>query len=164
MPEPGRQPHRLIDMKHGAAAIGAAFLGVFLSTCSQPHARPAASPPCAGCGPVESHARVGAVTGYIDPCFALPPRGQLPYAAGTVVVHRGREHLKPAGPGWYRIVLGTVVSQQHIRQNQRFLFVNLPPGQYVLAAVRDHSNVTSTLDVSITAGEVVHRNIPNTCK
>lgn len=113
---------------------------------------------------MELHASGGAVTGYIDPCFAAAGTGgRLPHAAGTVVVHRGREHPRPAGPGWYRIVLGAVVSQQHIGQNQRFLFVNLPPGQYVLAAVRDRSNVTSTLDVSITAGEVVHRNIPNTC-
>jgi hypothetical protein len=87
----------------------------------------------------------------------------LPYAAGTVTALRGRETWKPDGPGTSRLQLpATVAARQHVGENQRFSF-DLAPGQYVLVARYQNGNAMSFLDVSIAAGRVLHRDLPNLC-
>jgi hypothetical protein len=103
------------------------------------------------------------VTGYIDPCEGIPI-ARSPYAAGTVTALRGRETWKPAGHGTWRPQLpAAVAARQHVGENQKFYF-DLPPGRYVLVARYDRGNATTLLDVSIAAGRVLHRDLPNLCK
>jgi hypothetical protein len=136
-----------------AAAIGGglAGAGAWSGSGTQPPSRPA---------PLTVH--TGGITGYIDPCEGI--NVGLPYAAGTVTALRGRETWKPDGPGTWRLQLpATVVARQRVAENHQYYF-DLGPGQYVLAARYDRGNAMSFLDVSIAAGRVLHRDLPNQCK
>ena len=76
---------------------------------------------------------------------------------------RGRETWKPDGHGTYQLQLpATVAARQHVGENQKFYF-DLAPGRYVLVARYDRGNGMSFLDVSIAAGRVLHRDVPNLC-
>lgn len=138
-----------------AAAIGGGLAGAGAWSGSSPAARsgPGRS------APLTEH--TGGVTGYIDPCEGLPAR--LPYAAGTVTALRGRTTWKPDGPGTWRLQLPvSVAARQHVTENHQFTF-DLAPGQYVLVGRYDRGNAMTFLDVSITAGQVLHRDLPNLC-
>jgi len=136
-----------------AAVIGGglAGAGAWSGSGTQRPGRPA---------PLTAH--TGAVTGYIDPCEGITVG--LPHAAGTVTALRGRETWKPDGPGTWRLQLpATVAARQHVAENHQYYF-DLAPGQYVLEARYDRGNAMSFLDVSIAAGRVLHRDLPNLCK
>ena len=125
--------------------------------------------PRSGPGPVSVPSRhaplvaqAGTVTGYIEACTGLPV--QLPYAAGTVTALPGQVTWAPPGAGFSRPRFPTAVAaQQHVGQNQQFS-LHLPPGQYVLVGHYDRGNTTTFLDVSIVAGQVLHRDLPDPCK
>jgi len=139
-----------------AAALGGGFAAAGAWSGSGPAASGGASQPA------RLPARVGMVAGYIDPCEGVITG--LPYAAGTVTALRGRETWKPDGQGTYRLQLPvSVAARQHVGQNQRFQF-DLTPGRYVLVARYDRGNAMSFLDVSITAGRLLHEDLPNQCK
>jgi len=138
------------------AAVGDCFAAMVALSGSSP------APPGHLGPPAPRPARTGGVTGYIDPCEGLPIQG-LPYAAGTVTALRGRETWKPDGPGTSRLQLpATVAARQHVGETQRFTF-DLAPGQNVLVARYQNGNAMSFLDVSIAAGRVLHRDLPNLC-
>jgi hypothetical protein len=115
------------------------------------------------------------VTGYIDPCEGMGigmryAARTLPYAAGTVTALRGSQTWKlvrgesNATYQTYRLVLpAAVAARQHVSQNRRFSF-ELPPGDYVLVGRYDDGSGTTYLDVTIAAGRVLHRDLPNLCK
>jgi hypothetical protein len=109
-------------------------------------------------------ARTGAVIGYIERCVGIARPGQLPpYPAGAVEALRGRETLRRLLSGPLQLVLPkTVVATEQVRTGQMFAF-HLPPGRYVLLAHYDQG-ATSLLSLSIRAGPVVRRNLPNLCK
>ena len=141
-----------------AAALGGGLAGAGALSGSGPAARGSHSRPI----PLTAH--TGGVTGYIDPCEGILIGTGLPYAAGTVTALRGRETWKPGGDGTYRLQLPpTVAARQHIAQNRKFYF-DLAPGRYVLVARYDRGNAMTFLDVSIVAGRVLHRDLPNLCK
>ena len=76
---------------------------------------------------------------------------------------RGRQTWKPDGPGTWRLQLpATVAARQHVTENHQFTF-DLAPGRYVLVGRYDRGNAMTFLDVSITAGRVLHRDLPNLC-
>ncbi len=138
------------------AAIGGGLAGAGAWSGSRPAARSSPSQPA----PLTAH--TGGITGYIDPCEGT--NVGLPYAAGTVTALRGRETWKPDGPGTWRLQLpATVAARQHVAENHQYYF-DLAPGQYVLVARYDRGNAMSFLDVSIAAGRVLHRDLPNLCK
>ncbi len=147
-----------------AAAVGGGLAGAAVLSGSGATAHSGASHPA----PLATH--TGVVTGYIDPCQGLGiQRGPMPYAAGTVTALHGRQTWKlVAGESnrtyqTYRLVLPTAVAaRQHVSQNQKFS-LDLPPGQYVLVARYDDGGGITFLDVSVTAGRVLHRNFPNVC-
>jgi hypothetical protein len=139
-----------------AAAIGGGLAGADALSGSRPAARGSSSRPT----PPTAH--TGGVTGYIDPCEGI--NAGLPYAAGTVIALRGQETWKPTGGGTYRLQLPAIVAaRQHVGENQKF-YLDLAPGQYVLVARYDRDNAMTFLDVPITAGRVLHRNLPDLCK
>lgn len=109
-------------------------------------------------------ARTGAVTGFIDPCEGIAIPG-APFAAGTVVVLRGKQTSRETAPGVYQVVLpSAVVGREHVGKDQPFDF-ELAPGSYVLVATFDTGgNARGMLDVHITGGTVLQQNIPNACK
>ena len=75
-----------------------------------------------------------------------------------------KETWKPGGDGTYRLQLPpAVAARQHVGQNRKFYF-DLAPGRYVLAARYDRGNAMTFLDVSVVAGRVLDRNLPNLCK
>jgi hypothetical protein len=138
------------------AAIGGGLAGAGAWSGSRPAARSSPSQPA----PLTAH--TGGITGYIDPCEGT--NAGLPYAAGTVTALRGRETWKPDGPGTWRLQLpATVAARQHVAENHHYYF-HLAPGQYVLVARYDRGNAMSFLDVSVAAGRVLHRDLPNLCK
>lgn len=139
-----------------AAALGGSFAGAGALFGSGPAARGGPSRPA----PLTAH--TGGVTGYIDPCEGI--NTGLPYAAGTVTALRGQATWEPAGDRTYRLQLpATVAARQHVGQNRKFYF-HLAPGRYVIVARYDRGNAMTFLDVSIVAGRVLHRDLPNVCK
>ena len=139
-----------------AAALGGGLAGAGAWPGSGPAARGGPS------RPAPLAARTGGVTGYIDPCEGIDTG--LPYAAATVTALRGRETWEPAGDGTRRLQLpATVAARQHVGQNRKFYF-DLAPGRYVLAARYDRGNAMTFLDVSVVAGRVLDRNLPDLCK
>jgi hypothetical protein len=145
----------------GALIVVAAVAGCFAAMVALSGSNPA--PPGHLSPPAPLTARAGEVTGYIDPCEGLPIQG-LPYAAGTVTALRGQQTWKPDGPGTSRLQLpATVAARQHVGANQAFSF-DLAPGQYVLVARYQTGNAMSFLAVSVAAGQVLHRDLPNLCR
>lgn len=143
-----------------AVLIIAAIGGGLAGTGTWSGSRPAA--PSGPGRPAPLTAHTGEVTGYIDPCEGV--NVGLPYAAGTVTALRGTETWKPDGPGTWRLQFpADVAARQHIGENQEFNF-DLAPGRYVLVARYDRGNAMSFLDVSIAAGRILHRDLPNLCK
>jgi hypothetical protein len=139
-----------------ATAIGGGLAGAGAWSGSGPAAPSGPSRPA----PLTAH--TGGVTGYIDPCEGV--NVGLPYAAGTVTALRGRETWKPDGPGTWRLQLpATVAARQHVAEDHQYSF-DLAPGQYVLVARYERGNAMTFLDVSIAAGRVLHRDLPNLCK
>jgi hypothetical protein len=139
-----------------AAAAGGGLAATGAPSGSRPAARSSPGQPA----PLTAHA--GGVTGYIDPCEGIGTG--LPYAAATVMALRGRETWKPDGHGTRRLQFpATVAARQHVGENHQFHF-DLAPGRYVLLARYDRGNGMSFLDVSIAAGRVLHRDLPNLCK
>ena len=112
---------------------------------------------------VSPTARTGAVTGYIDACAVLVTPRQ-PHAAGTVKALPGRLTWKPNGPGTYRLVLPTTTAAtQHVAAGAAFSF-HLAPGHYVLVTGDNSRTVMSFASVTVAAGRVVHKDLPNLCK
>jgi hypothetical protein len=110
-------------------------------------------------------ARTGVVTGHLEACNGLGVADPPPVTPGTVTVLRGKETWKPIGDGTLeRILPTTVVAREYISNNysQLFRFV-LPPGQYLLAGSYYHGNVTTAWPISITAGKVLHQDVPDMC-
>ena len=139
-----------------AAAAGGGFAGAGALSGSRPAVRSSPGQPA----PLT--ARTGGVTGYIDPCEGIDIG--LPYAAGTVMALRGREIWKQDGHGTDQLQFpATVAARQHVGENHQFHF-DLAPGEYVLLARYDRGNGMSFLDVSIAAGRVLHRDLPDLCK
>ncbi len=151
-------------------AIAAATGGVLAGAGILPGGRAAPAARRGPSAPAPLAAHTGAVTGYIDPCRGLGiARGPEPYAAGTVTALRGHQTYELVGSEsnrtyqTYRLVLPTAVAaRQHVSENQRFYF-DLPPGQYVLVGRYADGNATTLLDVSISAGRVLHENLPDFC-
>lgn len=146
------------------AAIGGGFAWAGTLSGSGPAARGGPS------RPATLTAHTGGVTGYIDPCQGIGIDIGLPYAAGTVTALRGRETWKLVRSEsnrtyqTYRMVLPTAVAaRQHVGENQKFSF-DLPPGRYVLVGRYDRGNFETFLDVTIAAGTVLHRDLPDLCK
>jgi hypothetical protein len=143
------------------AALVAAAAGAFVAhsalstrpvTKTHPHNLPLA-------------ARTGVVTGHLDACNALGIADPPPVTPGTVTVLRGKETWKPIGDSTFkRILPTTVVAREYISNNysQLFRFV-LPPGQYILAGSYNHGNFTAPWPISITAGKVLHQDVPDIC-
>jgi len=111
----------------------------------------------------------GAVTGFIQPCAALPfPQftstgARLFSAAATAEALRGHGHWKPVGDGTYQAVFPAVVARQRVSQNQKFLFGRLSPGQYVILARYAEGNAITWLDVSVIAGRTSNVDLPDMC-
>lgn len=146
-----------------AVAIGGGFAAAGVLSGSGPAARD-------GLGrstPLAAH--TGRVTGYIDPCEGIDIG--LPYAAGTVTALRGRQTWKLVASEsnrtyqTYRLVLpAAVAAREHVSQNQTFSF-DLAPGRYVLVGRYDDGGGGATYaDVTIAAGTVLHRDLPDLCK
>jgi hypothetical protein len=115
--------------------------------------------------------RTGVVTGRLEACRALPigigpfKNNPLPVTPGTVTVLRGQETWKPVGHGTYKLVLPTtVLARAYIGDNyhQMFHFM-LPPGPYVLVGRYTSGNIISTWPISVTAGTILHQDVPNEC-
>jgi len=136
------------------------LLAVFASLRLSPSSRP----------PGVGGTRTGAVTGYIQPCAGAPlfppitSTGARLFSAATVEALRGHEYLKPVGDGIYRIVFPTVVAaRERVAQNQQFRFDRLAPGRYVIWARYAGGNVSTFLDVSVSAAKVAAVNLPDRC-
>ena len=143
-----------VVMSAAGVLIARAVTGT--AAAMQPHPRAVAAP-----------AVTGFVTGYLPACFgvALPNR-PLPVTPGTVTVVRGRITSKPVGPGTWRIVYpnGPVLAREHISDNytQTFRFA-LPPGQYVLEGSYDAGNISTAIQVTVTAGKIARVSLPSIC-
>jgi hypothetical protein len=148
----GRRAALAVIITAAALGGGLAAAGALSSRGPAPHSAPA---------PV-SLADTGTVTGYIDACTGLALL--QPYAAGTVMALPGQVTWAPAGAGFSRPRFpATFVAEQHVGQDQQFSF-HLAPGHYVLVGHYDRGNTTTFLDVSIVAGQVLHRDLPDLCK
>jgi hypothetical protein len=153
----------------GAAAVMLALallVGLWLSPPGRP---PLASSPVVVAMPWV--ARTGTVTGYIEPCSGLgspmytSSGARLFSAAATVEALSGQERVKPASHGVYQLVLPTVIAaRERVSQNQKFRLDHLAPGRYVILAQYAGSNATTSLDVSVTPGQVADILLPDVCK
>jgi hypothetical protein len=143
-----------------AAAAGGGFAWAGALSGGKPADQGSPSPSPSQPAPLTAH--TGGVTGYIDPCEGVGTG--LPYAAGTVMALRGRETWKPDGHGTDRLQFpAAVAARQHVGESHKFDF-DLAPGQYVLVARYDHGNGMTFLDVSVAAGRVLDRDLPDLCK
>jgi hypothetical protein len=143
-----------------AAAAGGGFAWAGALSGGKPADQGSPSPSRSQPAPLTAH--TGGVTGYIDPCEGVGTG--LPYAAGTVMALRGRETWKPDGHGTDRLQFpAAVAARQHVGESHKFDF-DLAPGQYVLVARYDHGNGMTFLDVSVAAGRVLDRDLPDLCK
>jgi hypothetical protein len=69
-----------------------------------------------------------------------------------------------AGRGTRRLELpATAAARQHVAEGQSFS-LDLAVGQYVLVAPVGGSGDLSFVDVTVTAGQVLHQDLPNLCK
>jgi hypothetical protein len=108
-------------------------------------------------------AGMSGVTGYIQPCIGVGPPGRLSYPAGVVAARPAHERLVGTYQSPFRpVVPPKVVAIDLVKADQKFHF-HLPPGRYVLVA-HFEGTVISLLNVSITAGAMLHRDIPASCK
>jgi hypothetical protein len=143
-----------------AAAAGGGFAWAGALSGGKPADQGSPSPSPSQPAPLTAH--TGGVTGYIDPCEGVGTG--LPYAAGTVMALRGRETWKPDGHGTDRLQFpAAVAARQHVGESHKFDF-DLAPGQYVLVARYDRGNGMTFLDVSVAAGRVLDRDLPDLCK
>jgi hypothetical protein len=145
-----------------AAAAGGGFAWAGALSGGKPADQGSPSPSPSRSQPAPLTAHTGGVTGYIDPCEGVGTG--LPYAAGTVMALRGRETWKPDGHGTDRLQFpAAVAARQHVGESHKFDF-DLAPGQYVLVARYDRGNGMTFLDVSVAAGRVLDRDLPDLCK
>jgi hypothetical protein len=135
-----------------AGIVAASAGGGLLAAGVTPVPRPQRPAPVA--------ARTGRVTGYIDACEAIGiPRQR--HAAGTVTALRGRLTWKDDGRETYQPQLPTTTAaRQRVAAGHTFSF-DLAAGQYVLVA---RGVDLSFIDVTVTAGRVLHQDLPNRCK
>jgi hypothetical protein len=140
-----------------AAAVGGGLIATGVFTGSRPVTRIGLQ------RPVPLAARTGAVTGYIDACEGVEVT--RPYhAAGTVTALRGRLTWKDNSRGTRPLRLpATAAARQRVAEGQAFSF-DLAVGQYALVVRDGGGNVLSFVDVTVTAGRVLHRDLPNLCK
>jgi hypothetical protein len=141
-----------------AAAVGGGLIATGVFTGSRP---------VTGIGlqrPAPLAARTGAVTGYIDACAGVFIPESQRHAAGTVTALRGRYIWKDDSRGIRRLQLpATAAARQHVAAGQAFSF-DLAVGPYVLVVRDGGGNVVSFVDVTVTAGRVLHQDLPNLCK
>lgn len=90
---------------------------------------------------------LGTVAGYIDPCYGIPPPTSPPYYSGTVVAVQG----------------GTTVASETVGTGSGYHFTLLPGG-YRLVAHNTPDQNNRWVDVTVVAGQITRRDIPNTCK
>lgn len=113
-------------------------------------------------------AKVGrvVVTGGIRPCSGLPPRmgrGLPRYAAGTVLVLRGRLAWRKDRRGIRTLILPHhVVARETVKVNHLYRFA-LPPGSYVLTARLPHADERPFVQIRVKEGVDIHADIPNMC-
>jgi hypothetical protein len=140
-----------------AAAVGGGLIATGVFTGSRPVTRIGLQ------RPAPLAARTGTVTGYIDACEGVSLPGSH-HAAGTVTALRGRYIWKDNSRGTPRLQLpATAAARQHVAEGQAFSF-DLAVGQYVLVVRDGGGNVLSFVDVTVTAGRVLHQDLPNLCK
>ena len=115
-------------------------------------------------------AGTGAVTGYIQPCSGLgfpeyAAAGARVFSAAAVVeALPGQELQEPVGDGNYRVVLPAVVAaRDRVSQNQQFRLDDLAPGRYVILAQYAPGGASTSLEVSVAAGQVAKVYLPNPC-
>jgi hypothetical protein len=141
-----------------AAAVGGGVIATGVFTGSRP---------VNGIGrqrPAPLGARTGAVTGYIEACAGVFIPGSQRHAAGTVTALRGRYSWKDDNRGTPRLRLpATTAARQHVAAGQAFSF-DLEVGRYVLLVRDGGGNVLSFVDVTVSAGRVLHQDLPNLCK
>jgi hypothetical protein len=113
---------------------------------------------------LEAQQQSGVVTGFINPCVGIRPRGmQFPYAEGTVIALRGVTRLEPI-PGGHKEILPTArVGRQHVDNDTPYRF-ELPPGRYVMAWNYGRDLVPKVgMNVTIQPGKTVRLNL-GACK
>jgi hypothetical protein len=145
----------------GAAAVAGGLMAARVFT---------GSPPASGIGPrrpAPLAARAGRVTGYIDACLGIYFPGAPRYAAGTVTALRGRETWRNIGDGDSLPQLPpaatATAARRHVAAGQAFSF-DLTAGQYALVARYDDGNGRNIVNVTVTAGQVLHLDFPDICK
>jgi hypothetical protein len=140
------------------AAVGGGLIASVIVTGSRP--APRIGPP----HPVPLAAGTGRVTGHIDVCAGAMVPGRQLHAAGTVTALRGRYTWKDDGRGTRKFELPTTVAaRQHVGECQSFS-LSLAVGQYVLVAPDGGPGDLSFVEVTVTAGRVLHQDLPNLCK
>jgi hypothetical protein len=146
----------------GASIVAASVGGSLIATGVFTGSRPVT--PLVPQRPASLAARIGRVTGYTDACEGKGVPGTPHHAAGTVTALRGRATWKDNGRGTRRLELpATAAARQHVAEGQSFS-LDLAVGQYVLVAPVGGSGGLSFVDVTVTAGQVLHQDLPNLCK
>jgi hypothetical protein len=156
----GRRRRRKTAVAAGivAAAVGGSLIATGVFTGNRPVTRVGPQ------RPAPLAARTGRVTGYIDVCEGIAAPGTSHHAAGTVTALRGRYTWKDNGRGTRRFELpATVAARQHVAEGQAFS-LSLAVGQYVLVAPDGGRGDLSFVEVTVTAGRVLHQDLPNLCK
>lgn len=122
-----------------------------------------------GCGrasaPIHTETQqVATITGGVLPCYGVPIANGPRYVAATITVFQGRVSWQDAGPSTRRDVLPTtVVAQQVVAENATYRFT-LPPGDYVLQGRFLSLDLAPSIGTTGQAGQVLHVDIPNSCK
>jgi hypothetical protein len=127
---------------HGAFSGGIAVVVTVILFACAPARQPAPSARASQMPP-----SLGTVAGYIDPCYSIPPPIPPPYYSGTVVAVQG----------------GTTVASETVGPGTGYRF-SLVPGGYRLVAYNTPDQNNRWVDVTVVAGHITTRDIPNTCK
>jgi hypothetical protein len=152
-----RQAAAMVAAVIVALAVGGGIAGAGILTGGR------STTPSAPKRPLPPAARTGTVTGYIDACEGLPG-SRPPHAAGTVRALRGRTTWKDNGRGTYRLQLpASTAATERVAAGRTFSF-DLAPGRYVLVTDGVNGSVLSFANVTVAAGRVLHRDLPNLCK
>jgi hypothetical protein len=113
----------------------------------------------------------GAVTGYVRPCSGIgvpvdsSTGARLFSAAALVEALPGQQRQDTAADGTFWVALPKVVaSRERVSQNQAFELEDLAPGRYVILAQYTGINMSTFVDVSVAAGQVVTVELPDLCK
>jgi len=103
------------------------------------------------------------VIGGIDPCEGRPVPHAARYAAGTVTVRAGEVRERRMAHGQRLLLPPHVVARVHVARNKTYRLV-LKPGHYIFeASFPPPANVHPFFQITLKAGELIHRDIPNMC-